>query len=277
MNLFTNLKSTSCVNYLDGKSICYRLACSSLLALTLTFGVSFQAHAAEPVEYVESVESSVSSHSDAESIVKKAINSHSTYITISGDETTLKSAKNTAFRVLSNPLHNYEEGTLNEVNSHISNGKCEIVLGRVSTINEEKAVNDEVARLLPQFNQGSAYDKVKAVHDYLCTTVAYSYSTVANADDYRSAYDALINKTAVCTGYALSFQKFMDEMGIPCYIAYSNTHAWNIVNVDGTWYHIDCTNDDQEWGISYHDFLVGSADAGYSSWGNITISDTNYR
>ena len=277
MNLFTSFKSTSGINYLNGKTLCCRFACSSLLALTLASGISFQAHAAEPVEYAEHIEGSASSHSDAESIVTKAINSHSTYITVSGDETAVKSTKNAAFRTLASPLHNYEEGTINEVSSHITNDKCELVIGRLSTINEEKAVNCEVERLLPQFNQGSTYDKIKAVHDYLCTTVAYSYSTVASADDYRSAYDALINKTAVCTGYALSFQKFMDEMGIPCYIAYSNSHAWNIVNIDGTWYHIDCTNDDQEWGISYHNFLVGAADAGYSSWGNITISDTNYR
>lgn len=277
MNLFTNLKSTYGVNYSNGKSLCCKLACSSLLALTLASGASFQAYAAEPVEYAESMESTASSHSDAENIVKKAINSHSTYITVSGDETALKSTKNAAFRALSSPLHDYEEGTINEVNSHINNGKCELVLGRVSTINEEKAVNSEVSRLLPQFNQGSTHDKVKAVHDYLCKTVAYSYSTAASTDDYRSAYDALINKTAVCTGYALSFQKFMDEMNIPCYIAYSDSHAWNIVNVDGTWYHIDCTNDDQEWGISYHNFLVGAADAGYSSWGDIAISDANYK
>ena len=162
MNLFTKLQSTSGVNYLNGKSLCCRLVCSSLLALTLVSGSSFQTYAAEPVEYAESIESSASSHSDAESIVKKAINSHSTYITVSGDETTLKSAKNAAFRALSSPLHDYEEGTINEVNSHINNGKCELVLGRVSTINEEKAVNSEVERLLPQFNQGSTYDKIKA-------------------------------------------------------------------------------------------------------------------
>jgi len=33
---------------------------------------------------------------------------------------------------------------------------------------------------------------------------------------------------------------------------------WNIVNLDGLWYHMDATWADQLWGISYSYFLIGT-------------------
>lgn len=68
-------------------------------------------------------------------------------------------------------------------------------------------------------------------------------------------YGKLINKKAVCEGYAAAFKAFMDELNIPCKLvsgeATSNgdftggiNHAWNRVEVDGVWYQIDVTWDD---------------------------------
>lgn len=148
------------------------------------------------------------------------------------------------------------------------------------TLEEEAILTNRVNELLPSLNQGSTYDKIKNVHDYICRNVNYCYDTVNGIADNYSAYDALIGGKAVCKGYALLFQKFMDTMGIPCYIAYGTVgdtgHAWNIVQLDGQWYHIDCTWDAQDWGIYYGYFLLGSDIMNYTSWGIVTIAPESY-
>ena len=79
-------------------------------------------------------------------------------------------------------------------------------------------------------------------HDYLATNIAYQ-----NMDD--SAYDvygALVEKKAVCQGYALSMEMLLAENNIQCGVVSSRNidHAWNVVDIDGKWYHMDVTWDD---------------------------------
>ena len=85
------------------------------------------------------------------------------------------------------------------------------------------------------------------------------------------ARGVLIDKKAVCEGYAAAFKAFMDELSIPCKLvsgkASSNgdftgrvNHAWNRVEVGGVWYQIDVTWDDpvpdQKGKVRYKYFLL---------------------
>lgn len=98
-------------------------------------------------------------------------------------------------------------------------------------------------------NGMSEEQKVRALHDYIVKSVRYEISE--NRDIY-TAKGALINKVAVCQGYALGFKELCDEAGIGCEIVYGTgnsegqniAHAWNVVRVDGVWYQIDTTWDD---------------------------------
>lgn len=98
-------------------------------------------------------------------------------------------------------------------------------------------------------NNMNQEQKVRAIHDYIIKTVRYEISD--NYDIY-TAKGALINKVAVCQGYALGFKALCDEAGIKCEMVYgtgisagqSISHAWNVVCVDGQWYQIDTTWDD---------------------------------
>ena len=151
---------------------------------------------------------------------------------------------------------------------------------------EEIQLSNAIDVVIPQLNIGTTYDKVKAVHDYICNNVSYSYRTLDYNSDvqFYKAYDAMFYHEAVCNGYALLFQKFMDKMGIPSYIisgvyrpsSTGDGHSWNIVNIDGKWYHIDCTWDDTDPGIKRTYFLVGSDKAGYKSVGQIQLEKGNY-
>lgn len=85
--------------------------------------------------------------------------------------------------------------------------------------------------------------QVLAVHDWLVRHVAY------DQDDMRAshtAYGLFANATAVCEGYSQAFMLAMERLGVPCVIVRSEdmAHQWNMVCIDGTWYHVDVTWDD---------------------------------
>ncbi len=106
-------------------------------------------------------------------------------------------------------------------------------------------------------NSLSDYEVLKRVHDYICDSCTYDYDTAngtANSDDTAySAYGALVRGKAVCQGYALAFYRICREFGYSCRIITStyNTslftvsgHAWNLVQINGKYYYVDCTWDD---------------------------------
>ena len=132
----------------------------------------------------------------------------------------------------------------------------------------------------------SEYQKVRVINDWLTCNAHYDYSYSAH-----SAEGVLNNGAGVCESYARAAQKLLDKAGIRnMYIGGSANngsgyagHAWNLVNVNGSWYHLDTTwNDPADWNdpavISgyegYHYFLLTSAQiSGDHSW-NIDIPET---
>lgn len=129
---------------------------------------------------------------------------------------------------------------------------------------EEQAVVD--AAIASCVTDGmSNYEIAKALHDYLATHNEYDmrlYSGNLPALS-RTSYGALVNRTSVCAGYALAYERLMDQVGIPCeYVTGMTTngyHAWNIIQIDGEWYHVDATWDDptpdREGYVRYKYFL----------------------
>lgn len=117
----------------------------------------------------------------------------------------------------------------------------------------DEAINkiEKVKQSLVAKKTGDTYQDVKMVHDYLVDNIEYD-TTIAKANIY-DVYGALINHVAVCEGYARSFKYIMDSMQIPCVLVIgkgtnserkTENHAWNYVQVGGSWYAIDTTWDD---------------------------------
>lgn len=102
----------------------------------------------------------------------------------------------------------------------------------------------------------SEYERVKAIHDWIVINVQYDYAGLSNNTLPATAYNAdgaLCYKSAVCQGYAEAFQLLCAKAGVQAYMMYGesgnsvdgwDTHAWNVVRIDGEWYQIDCTWDD---------------------------------
>jgi hypothetical protein len=86
---------------------------------------------------------------------------------------------------------------------------------------------------------------VLAVHDYIALHTSFDTANQVSLKSH-TAYGALINKKAVCSGYTLAAQLLLSTYGISSEIATSDSmnHAWNLVKLSGKWYHMDITWDD---------------------------------
>lgn len=104
-------------------------------------------------------------------------------------------------------------------------------------------------------------EKVRAVNDYIVANTAYTEQTKSSP---HSAYTVLAEHGGVCQGYALLAHTLLQKLGfetqyIVGYVG-KEGHAWNLVKLDGQWYHLDTTwNDpvpDRNGAIRYQYFLV---------------------
>ncbi|MFD0589853.1 transglutaminase domain-containing protein [Paenibacillus sp. GCM10027627] len=113
------------------------------------------------------------------------------------------------------------------------------------TIEETAQVDAAVGKALADILRPGMNDheKVKAIHDWIVTKVEYDQSL-----SYYTAYNAVSLGKAVCQGYSLLGYRMLKEAGITVRIAEGSVntgeHAWNMVQLDGKWYHLDLTWDD---------------------------------
>ena len=138
-----------------------------------------------------------------------------------------------------------------------------------SAVNEIESVKNNIL----QNKTEDDYQNIKMVHDYLIDNVEYD-ETLSKPNIYN-LYGALINKQCVCEGYSEAFKYIMDSLNIPCVIVSgkatnsegkNENHAWNYVQLNGSWYAIDCTWDDPILlggatltnSVKYQYFLKGS-------------------
>ena len=130
-----------------------------------------------------------------------------------------------------------------------------------------KAFNQAADDFMAQIDtNASDEEKTRQIHDKLCEMVSYDKKVLemggdpaAYSDLAHTAYGALVENsrgdrnTAVCDGYSLAFQYLLTQFGIEAVVipgkAGANTssmggHAWNVVKLNGKWYEIDSTWDD---------------------------------
>lgn len=111
---------------------------------------------------------------------------------------------------------------------------------------QERYVNGKVQAIIESMpNNLSIYDQVKYVNDYIVQNTVYGEYSSASP---HSAYAVALEGIGVCQGYALLVSKLLTELGIPTIYVVgeveSGSHAWNLVQIDGEWYHLDVTWND---------------------------------
>jgi len=97
----------------------------------------------------------------------------------------------------------------------------------------------------------SDLQKELALHQYVVQNTAYDYVNYKNGtvpQDSSTAYGTLIKGKAVCQGYADTMKLLLNLAGIEASVitgtAGGENHAWNMVKIDGEYYHLDATWDD---------------------------------
>lgn len=87
----------------------------------------------------------------------------------------------------------------------------------------------------------SDLEKAMFLHDYICN--AYEYDTSYKIYD---AYQFMKEKKGVCQAYTELYGYLLKQCGISVDYASSTdmNHIWNLVFINGSWYHVDVTWDD---------------------------------
>ena len=122
-------------------------------------------------------------------------------------------------------------------------------------------------------NGKSLYEKVKAIHDYVCEKAVYD---AQNNLRVHSAGPMFIGDGhVVCEGYAKAMLILCRKLGIDCACiggfarnssaSSGEAHMWNYVKMDNdTWYLVDATWDDQLSGIRTTYLLAGWNSKGFN-------------
>ncbi|MBO4676552.1 MAG: hypothetical protein J5633_03290 [Oscillospiraceae bacterium] len=112
------------------------------------------------------------------------------------------------------------------------------------TSSDVTAFNNICSAVIAGLPQGTNVEKLLYLHDYLVTHCEYDKTYQKS-----SAFNALVEGSAVCDGYSKAFKYLCDLAGLTCEFVSSNdiNHSWNMVRLSSgatVWYYIDCTWDD---------------------------------
>jgi transglutaminase-like putative cysteine protease len=125
----------------------------------------------------------------------------------------------------------------------------------------QQALADRVHAVIAEVvsDDMSASERAVALNNWLIAHTEYDYEALAQSQtggeiaSLASAWQAngaLLDLLAVCLGYAQAYSALMNEAGVETYVVTGEvlsggSHAWNKVNIDGTWLSVDPTWNDQ--------------------------------
>lgn len=113
----------------------------------------------------------------------------------------------------------------------------------------QKALEGRIGRLVRQMKDMSPEEKEMFIHDFICDNVTY--------DKLKKQYSheiigPLQQGVGVCEGIAKTVKILCDQTGMECIVAISQAnpeagvryrHAWNVIKLGKSWYHLDATFD----------------------------------
>ena len=124
----------------------------------------------------------------------------------------------------------------------------------------ESLVNGYRAVFEPGYTQ---LETALAIHDYIIGVMDYAYEEdgVTSQDDIwaHNMAGCALYREGVCESYAKTYLYLSLLSGLDCVIvsgqANNEEHAWNIIQIDGIWYGVDCTWDDVGNGAFIYDWF----------------------
>ena len=120
---------------------------------------------------------------------------------------------------------------------------------------EDRKIYDKAKSVLRKALKDGMSDleKETAIYSWIVNHVNYDWTHQDRMKETPRAsftpYGGLVNRKAVCLGYATTFQLLCDLAGVDCITVVgaahssSSDHGWNMVRLDGKWYCVDVTWD----------------------------------
>lgn len=153
------------------------------------------------------------------------------------------------------------------IDGFVNDAVVTISLDFTTNAEQEKVVHQEVKRLVATLIRPtmSEVEKVKVINDYIVKNTTYTYDSTTSP---HAAYAIITEGKGVCQAYAMLAYLMLEEAGFEVrYVTgfAREPHAWNLVKVDGEWYHLDTTWNDPVFNfqdakiadyISYNYFLL---------------------
>ena len=145
------------------------------------------------------------------------------------------------------------------------------------------AYEKELSEIVSQVDSSlSEAEKALWVHDYLVASFGYD-SEMKN----YSAYSLFRDRKGVCQAYALAYTAILRRLGMEAVMIASPSqgHAWNLVKVNGRWYHVDVASDDPNpdflGQVLHENFLLSDAEIAltstmHSAWESSLTCSSSY-
>lgn len=132
----------------------------------------------------------------------------------------------------------------------------------------EEQTSPVINRIKPEWTDTQ---KALFIHDWLVANFMYDYRLYEyEGKENHDIYGFLRDGIGVCQSYAYTFMYMARKVGLESYLVISPEkdtdgdgiadvagHGWNVVKIDGNWYHVDATYDDPILGQSFKYDFVG--------------------
>lgn len=149
-----------------------------------------------------------------------------------------------------NPFNSYDKLSIT-INGF---GKISIVINPLYNQEQIDYINTKVDEIISQKIKSTMTirEKIRVIHDYIINITTYDKeraTAIENNVDMKNnysniAYGILIANKAVCGGYSDLMAIFLNRFGVDNFKISTTNHVWNLVKLDGVWYHLDLTWDD---------------------------------
>ena len=266
-------------NQLDGMALeVYNTYVSNLFVNYSTFnGVSYEYQASKPVTFEAKVQDNQLVQDEAydEAILQVRVNMQAALDAFTYDypEVFWMRGSGYSYSISSKKQNGKYTGVISKFTM-----KPSLVDGYNTNITDNmnnflKNADAAAAQIAADTNGKSLYEKVKAIHDYVCEKAVYD---AQNNLRVHSAGPMFIGDGhVVCEGYAKAMLILCRKLGIDCACiggfarnssaSSGEAHMWNYVKMDNdTWYLVDATWDDQLSGIRTTYLLAGWNSKGFN-------------
>lgn len=120
--------------------------------------------------------------------------------------------------------------------------------------NKVKEITENIPKDLNKLEQ------IQYIYDYVINNITYDKENLV--EDNGNAYGGLIIGKAICQGYAYSFEMIAKRAGFNVITVHGTvgmnelSHAWNMIEFNGNWYHLDATWDDSEYDYDFYSYFM---------------------